>query len=92
MIEKLSAGKRSMYIQIRVPHLLFRSFDFSYCHQVAQVVFWAYMVLVVVEVHMCLCACSVSGDSLRCHFGKEGTHLFDFHVPLPGVFLSQRST
>jgi len=43
------------------------------------------------EVRLCHCASSVSVESLRCHFGKEGSCQFDFHKPLPGVVLSQLS-
>jgi hypothetical protein len=45
----------------------------------------------VVEVHPCLCASSLSVDALVCHFGQEGSRLFDFHEPWQGVFLSQPS-
>jgi len=31
-----------------------------------------------VELHLCLGASSVSGDSVLCHFGKGGSHPFDF--------------
>jgi len=31
-----------------------------------------------VEVHPCLCTSRVSGDSVLCHFGKGGSHPFDF--------------
>jgi hypothetical protein len=44
-----------------------------------------------VEVRRFHCASSVSADSLLCHFGMEGSSLFDFHKPLPGVFLSRPS-
>jgi len=49
----------------------------------------ALVVGVVVEVHPCLCATSESVDSWLCHFGKEGSGLFDFPEPLPVFFLSQ---
>jgi len=52
-----------IYTHIRVAHLLLRSFEFSQCHQLAQVVFWASVVRIVVEVHPCLCASSESVDS-----------------------------
>jgi len=45
-------------------------------------------VLVVVEVYLCLCASSMPADSLLCHFGKEGSHPFDFQELLPGDFQS----
>jgi hypothetical protein len=65
---------------------------------VAHVVFWveaafrAEVPPVLVEVRWFLCASSVSTDSLLCHFGMEGSRLFDFYKPLPGVFLSQPSS
>jgi hypothetical protein len=54
---------------------------------VAQVVFWAKLVLVVVKVHMCLCASSITADPLLCHFGKQRSSPFDFHQLLLNVFL-----
>jgi hypothetical protein len=56
-----------------------------------EAVFWAEVPPVLVEVRLFLCTSSVSADSLLCHFGIEGSHLFDFYKPLPGVFLSQPS-
>ena len=53
--------------------------------------FWAEVAPVVVEVHTCLCTSSVSANSLLCHFGKEGSHPFDFHELLPDVIVSQPS-
>jgi hypothetical protein len=44
-----------------------------------------------VEVHRFLCVSSVSADSFRCHFGKEGSQIFGFDKALLGVFVSQRS-
>jgi hypothetical protein len=61
------------------------------------VVFWveaafcAEVPPVLVEVQRFLCTSSVSADSLLCHFDIEGSHLFDFYKPLPGVFVSQPS-
>ena len=81
-----------VYTHIWVPHLLFQCIDFAHCHQVAQVAFRAEVVLVMLEVHPCLCISSLMADSLLCHFGKEGSHLFDFHESLLGVFLSLPST
>jgi hypothetical protein len=43
------------------------------------------------EVQLYLCVSSVSADSLRCHFGKEGSETFGFDEALLGVFLSQPS-
>ena len=34
---------------------------------------------------------SMSADSLRCHFGKEGSRTLGFDKALPGVFVSQPS-
>jgi len=31
-----------------------------------------------VEVHLCLSASSMPGDSVLCHCGKGGSHLFNF--------------
>jgi hypothetical protein len=53
--------------------------------------FWAEVLPVLVEVRQLLCASSVSADSLLCHFGMDGSHLFDFYRPLPGVFVMQPS-
>jgi len=44
-----------------------------------------------VEVHLFYCVSSVSADSLRCHFGQEGSRTFGFDKALPGVFVSQPS-
>ena len=54
-------------------------------------VFRVVVELIVGEVHLCLCITSVTADYLLCHFGKEGSRLFDFHESLPGVFLSPPS-
>ena len=43
------------------------------------------------EVHLFLCVSSVSADSLRCHFGKEGSRAFGYDEALPGVFASRPS-
>jgi len=80
-----------VYTHIRVAHLLLWGFEFSQCHQVAQVAFWASVASVVVDVHPRLCTSCESVDSLLCHFGKEGSHPFDFPEPLPGVIPSQPS-
>jgi hypothetical protein len=66
-----------------VAHLLFRS---THRYQMAQVAFQAKVAPFVVEVHPCLCASSVSEDFLLCNLGMEGSHPFDFHEQLPGVF------
>jgi hypothetical protein len=52
----------------------------------AEVVFRAEVMSVVVEVHQSICASSVTVDDLRCHCGKEGSCPFDFREPLLGVF------
>ena len=44
-----------------------------------------------VDVPLCLFASSVSGDSVVCHFGKEGSCPCDVNEQYPGVFLSQLS-
>jgi len=38
------------------------------------------------------CASSLSADSLRCHFGKEGSRPYHVYEPLPGMILSQLSS
>jgi len=43
------------------------------------------------EMHMFLSIPSVSPDSLRCHFGKEGIRPSGFDEASPGVILSQHS-
>jgi hypothetical protein len=44
-----------------------------------------------VEVYLFLSVSSMSADSLRCHFGKEGSRTFGFDEALPGVFLLHTS-
>jgi hypothetical protein len=44
-----------------------------------------------VEVHLFLSISSVSADSLRCRFGKEGSQTCGFDEALPGVSVSQPS-
>jgi len=44
-----------------------------------------------VEVNLFLCISSVSANSVRRHFGKEGSQTYDFDEALPGVFVSQPS-
>jgi len=78
-----------VYTHIRDAHLLFRSVEYSHCHQAAQVAFRASMVLVVVEVHLCLYPSNESVDTLLREYGKDDSPLFDFPQPLPCVFLSQ---
>jgi len=72
---------------IRVAHLLFLHFEFSHCHHMSQVTFWAKVAPIVVEVNLYVCTSRVYMDSLLCHCGKEGSCLCDFYKPLPGVFL-----
>ena len=44
-----------------------------------------------VEVHLFLCIPIVSANSVRCHFGREGSWPFGFDGALPGVCVSQPS-
>jgi hypothetical protein len=76
------------YKHIRVAHLLLQCIDFAHCHQVAQVVCQAEVVLVVVEVHLYLRIWCVTVDSLGFRLGKEGSCPFGFDESLPGVCLS----
>jgi len=78
-----------VYTHIHVADHLFRS---SHSHQMVQVAFWAKVAPILVKVDLCLCVSSGSVNSLLCHFGKEGSHLFDFDEPLPGVILLQASS
>jgi len=71
---------------IQVVRLPFQRFDFSHCHQVAQVAFRAEVALNLVEVHPDLCDSSSSADSLGSHCGKDGSGPFDFHESLLCVF------
>jgi len=68
-----------------VAQLLFQT---SIVQPMAQVAFRAEVAPVVLEVDSGLCASSVSVDVLGCHFGKDGSRLFDFRETLPGVFRS----
>jgi len=43
------------------------------------------------EVYLLLWVSSVSADSFRCHFGKEGSRTFGYDEALPVVFVSQLS-
>jgi hypothetical protein len=43
------------------------------------------------DVNLFLWVSTVSAESLRCHFGKEGSRMFGFDEALPGVFVSQPS-
>jgi hypothetical protein len=47
---------------------------------------WACVPPVLVEVPWFLCTSSVSVDSLVYQIGMEGSQLYDFCQPLPGVF------
>jgi hypothetical protein len=77
-------------------HLIHNS-HVRHCHLVAHVAFrveaafWDEVPPFPMEVQRFLCASRVSADSLLCHLGMEGSCLFDFNKPLPGVFLSQPS-
>jgi hypothetical protein len=46
---------------------------------------------VLMKVRLFLCASSVFADTLICHFGMEGSRLFDLYKPFPGISLSQPS-
>jgi hypothetical protein len=78
-------------------YLLLHNLFFHQCDLVVQVafrakaVFLAEVLPVLVDVRQFLCASRVSADSLRCHFGMEGSRLFDIYKLLPGVFQSQPS-
>ena len=88
-----------MYIQIQWAGLGFWNFGRNCGRRMAQVAFRVEVALVLVlavwvgleEVRPCLSASSVSVDSWRCHFGKEGSRQFHFHKPLPGVIPLQVS-
>jgi hypothetical protein len=58
---------------------------------VVQVAFQAEVQPVLEEVRRFLCASSGPTHSLLYHVGIEGSRLYDFCKPLPGVFPSQRS-
>jgi len=84
---------------IHTVYIWFGNLEFSHCHTLAMVVF---QVKVVSVLELAVCAglvklrplrytSSVYADSLWCHFGKKVSCLFDFHRPLPCVFLSQPS-
>jgi len=88
-----------VYIQIQQAGLGFWNFGGDFGRRMAQVAFRVEVALVLVsavwvgleEMYPCLCASSVSVDSWRCHFGKEGSRQFNFHKPLPHVVLLQLS-
>ena len=71
--------------------------DFS--HRMVQVAFRVKVALLLVlgvcveleGVSPSFCASSVSVDSLRFHFGMDGSRQFHLHKPSPGVVLSQLS-
>jgi len=78
--------EKYIYTHTQVAHLRFRISALPHCYQVEQVAFQVDMVLVLVsalwvalvEVHLCLCVSGVFGDSVLCHFCKEGSRLSDF--------------
>jgi len=78
--------------------LWFDNFRFHLCHLMvlgafrAEVGLQAELPSVLVEVRRFLCSSSVSAHSLLYHFSMEGSRLYNFYKPLPGVFLSQPST
>jgi len=89
-----------VYIQIQRAGLGFWNFGRDFDRWMAQVAFQVEVALVLVsavwvgleEVRPSLCTSSVSVDSWRCHFGKEGCRQFDFDKPLPWVILLQVSS
>lgn len=62
-------------------------FEFSNCHEVAQVAFQAAVAPCAVKVHPCLCVSRATKDFLLYHLRKKGRCPFDFHISLHGVFL-----
>jgi len=76
-----------VYTHIWVAHHPFGNYTLPECHWVAQLVFWAAVALVLVEVYPLLCTSSLSVDSLLCNFDKEGTSPFNCHEKFLGVFL-----
>jgi len=88
-----------VYIQIQRAGLGFWNFGHNFGRRMVQVAFQVEVASVLVsaiwvgleEVRLCHCASSVSVDSWRCHFGKEGSRQFDFDKPLPGVVRLQLS-
>jgi hypothetical protein len=98
MIEKWSVGTQRIYIHTQGWHtfyfLAFMSVTVTWWHT------WCsgwrqpsgrWCSLDLVEVQRFVYASSVSADSLLCHFGMEGSCLFDCYELLPGVVLSQPS-
>jgi len=88
-----------VYIQIQWAGLGYWNFGRDFGCRMAQVAFQVEVELFLMsavwvgleEVRPCPCASSLSVDSWRCHFGKEGSRQFDFDKPLPGVVLLQLS-
>jgi len=81
--------EEDVFTHIGVAHHRFRNFKIPDYHQVAQVAFAAEGAPVLVQVQRWLCASGMSADSLRCHFGEEGSRPWDCVEPLLGVFLLQ---
>ena len=77
-----------VYRHIQVAHLRFWIYELPHYYQVEQVEFRVDVVSVLVsailvaliEVHLCLCISSMSGDSVLCRFGKEGSRPSDCPV------------
>jgi hypothetical protein len=69
------------------------------CYQLGRVAFQAEVKLALesalcvgpMQVHQFLCVSTVSADSLRCHFCKEGSRTFGFDEALLGIIVSQPS-
>jgi len=88
-----------VYIHICLADLGRRNVGSDFCHRMVHEAFRVDVALVLAsavsvrlqEVRLCISAYSVSVDSLRCHFGKEGSRQIDFHQPLPLVVLMQPS-
>jgi hypothetical protein len=72
-------------------YLLFHNFHFPQHHLVVQVAFQAEVPPVLEEVRRFLDPSSGPAHSLLYHVGMEGSRLYDFCKPLPGVFPSQPS-
>jgi len=75
-----------LYAHIPVAHNLLQCFEFTHCRSAAKV-----SLGVVQTVNLSLCASCVTVDSVMCHFGNDGSCLFDFHKLLPGDFQSPQS-
>jgi len=83
-----------VYTHIWVAHLRFRISALPHCYWMEHLAFRVNVAsvlvpaakVVLVEVHVCRCISSVSGDSVQCHFCKEGSHLSDFPKAMWGAY------